>query len=110
MQFHGCRTICANLDCLVILIFFILRAECAKQRSWLGPNFVSGTVPLARDGAGFASVDGMLYVFGGTGGGTGGELLSKSLSLCMAALYGGYPRALPSRISDAVFEILWLIE
>ncbi len=40
----------------------------------MGPkNFIGGSTPVARNGAGFASVDGMLYVFGGTGGGTGGE-------------------------------------
>ena len=65
-----------------IVMLVLSSAECSKLRSWMGPTkFIDGQSPISRDGAGFSSIDGMLYVFGGTGGGTGGK------SFCKGSVY-----------------------
>jgi hypothetical protein len=52
---------------LCIMGFVVLEtAICAKLPSWRGPNtFFDGTIPTNRNGHGFASCDGRMYVFGG---------------------------------------------
>jgi hypothetical protein len=54
----------------VALLADLHRSLCAKAKlpSWRGPDaFFDGTLPSNRYSHGFASVDGWIYVFGGSG-------------------------------------------
>ena len=60
--------------CVAILAGLNL-SQCANAKlpSWRGPDtFFEGTLPSNRSSHGFASVDGMIYIFGGQD--TSGEM------------------------------------
>ena len=61
-SFQHCQQ---SIFCLVCINIAWASAQ-QKLRTWLGPSqFIEGTSPDGRMGAGFAAVDNMLFVFGG---------------------------------------------